>query len=125
MSAAILQGVPATTLDTDIWVDLPERRHFRVLNLCRELGATVLAATTVALRDDTMVNFLYQVHGLRDFEAEWRRAIRLRWLRTTVAVLPLERIIRSKQVVARPKDRAHLPLLRQTLRLRHAAGTRS
>ena len=23
MSAAILQGVPATTLDTDIWVELP------------------------------------------------------------------------------------------------------
>src|SRR5579859_8308015 len=27
MSAAILQGVPATTLDTDIWVDLPSRQY--------------------------------------------------------------------------------------------------
>ncbi len=25
MSAAVLQGVPATTLDTDIWLDLPAR----------------------------------------------------------------------------------------------------
>jgi hypothetical protein len=25
MSGAILQGVPATTLDTDLWIDLPEQ----------------------------------------------------------------------------------------------------
>ena len=56
MSAAILQGVPATTLDTD---------------------------------------------------------------QTIVRVLPIQRIIRSKEFVGRPKDLAHLPLLHQTLRLRH------
>jgi hypothetical protein len=31
MSAAILQGAPATTLDTDLWIDLPERQYVRVL----------------------------------------------------------------------------------------------
>jgi len=31
MSAAILQGVPATTLDTDLWLDLPPRQSIRVL----------------------------------------------------------------------------------------------
>ena len=30
MSAAILQGVPATTLDTDFWVELPERQFVRL-----------------------------------------------------------------------------------------------
>lgn len=33
MSAAILQGVPATTLDTDLWIDLPERQYARVAHL--------------------------------------------------------------------------------------------
>ena len=41
MSAAILQGCPATTLDTDLWVDLaprqvnglPEVRHRDILKL--------------------------------------------------------------------------------------------
>ena len=33
MSAAVLQGVPATTLDTDIWIDLPQREY--VNNLAR------------------------------------------------------------------------------------------
>jgi hypothetical protein len=117
MSAAILQGVPATTLDTDIWLDLPPRAYLRVLELCRRLGATPLARTTVALRDDSLVNFLYEVDGLQSFAVESKRAVRLRWLGTTVLVMSLSRIIRSKQVVQRPKDVAHLPLLRQTLQL--------
>jgi hypothetical protein len=118
MSAAILQGVPSTTLDTHIWIDLPERFYFKILNLCRELDATVLARTVVALSDDTMVNFLYRVHGLRSFTIESKKAVRMRWLGMTVNVLPLSSIIRSKQFIRRPKNLAHLPLLRQTLRLK-------
>jgi hypothetical protein len=117
MSAAVLQGVPATTLDTDIWVDLPSRSYLRVLELCRRLGGKPLAQTAVALSDDSLVNFLYHVDGVQSFAAESKRALHLRWLGTTVAVMPLSRIIKSKQVVQRPKDIAHLPLLRQTLRL--------
>jgi hypothetical protein len=41
MSGAILQGVPATILDTDVWIDLPSRQFIRVLNLCRRLGADI------------------------------------------------------------------------------------
>jgi hypothetical protein len=117
MSAAILQGVPATTLDTDIWLDLPTRAYLQVLELCRRLGATPLARTTVALSDDSLVNFLYRVDGLRSFSAESKTALRLRWLGLTVAVMPVNRIIKSKEAVQRPKDIAHLPLLRQTLKL--------
>ena len=50
MSAAILQGVPATTLDTDLWMDLPSRQYIRVLNLCRSLGAAIAANTVVELK---------------------------------------------------------------------------
>jgi hypothetical protein len=117
MSAAILQGVPATTLDTDIWLDLPARAYLRIHEICRRLGATPLAPTAVALSDDSLVNFLFHVDGLQSFAAESKRALRLRWLGTTVAVMPLAQIIKSKQAVQRPKDIAHLPLLRQTLQL--------
>ena len=118
MSGAILQGVPATTLDTDIWIDLPSRQYIRVLNLCRQLGASVRANTLVDLSDGSTINFLYEVHGLRGFQYEYRRAKRVRWLHTEVAVLPLERIYASKRFVGRPKDLAHLPLLKQTMRLK-------
>jgi hypothetical protein len=126
MSGAILQGVPATTLDTDIWMDLPPRQYMRVLNLSRRLGATLRANTVVDLSDGSTVNFLYEVGGLRSFEYEYQRAKRVRWLQTTVAVLPLERIYASKKYVGRPKDLAHLPLLEQTMKLhRHLKRQRS
>jgi hypothetical protein len=117
MSAAILQGVPATTLDTDLWIDLPERQYVRVLNLCRNLGATILARTVVALPDDSLINFLYRIDGLKTFASEWKNAKRLKWLGIPVKVLPLSRIIRSKETIRREKDIAHLPLLKQTLNL--------
>jgi len=117
MSAAILQGVPATTLDTHLWIDLPARQYIRVIRICRQLGATVLANTVVELSDGSLVNFLYEVHGLEDFGREFMSARRLDWLGSRVAVLPLERIRESKRFVGRPKDLAHLPLLDRTIAL--------
>ena len=117
MSAAVLQGVPATTLDTDIWIDLPEREYVKVLAICRRLGGETLARTVVSLRDDTLVNFLYRVDGLGAFKVEAKKAVRLRWFGMKIDVLPLESIIRSKEAVGREKDMAHLPLLRKTVEL--------
>jgi hypothetical protein len=118
MSGAILQGVPATTLDTNLWIDLPSRQYIQVRNLCRSLGATVRANTVVELTDGSMVNFFYRIDGLRSFSTEYRKAKRIQWFNTEIRVLPLERIYASKKHVGRPKDLAHLPLLEQTIRLR-------
>jgi len=118
MSGAILQGVPATTLDTDLWIDLPERQYMQVIRLCLRLGATMRANTVVELSDGSLVNFLYHVDGLHSFQYEFKRARRMQWLGFRVAVLPLARIYRSKKFVGRPKDLAHLPLLAQTMALR-------
>lgn len=118
MSAALLQGVPATTLGANLWINLPERRYVRVLDICQKLGGKILARTVVALSDDTLVNFLYRIDGLEAFEAELPSAVELDWFGVKVPVLPLESIIKSKRAVARPKDIAHLPLLEQTLAAR-------
>jgi hypothetical protein len=123
MSAAILQGCPATTLDTDLWIDLPPREYMRVLRLCQKLGATIRANTVVDLSDGSIVNFLYHVDGLRTFAWEIRHSRRLKWLGTVVPVLPLRRILQSKKTVGRPKDLAHLPLLEQTIKLRKRSST--
>lgn len=117
MTAAILQGAPATTLDADLWIDLPERQYVKVLEICQKQNATILAQTVVALEDDTLVNFLYRVDGLKSFGAELKRARILDWMGMQVPVLPLKSIIKSKETIRRPKDEAHLPLLRQTLEL--------
>jgi len=70
-----------------------------------------------ALHDDSLVNFLPRVDGIASFKATYPKARRLRWQGMIVRVLPLEAIIRSKNRVGRPKDLAHLPLLRQALRM--------
>jgi hypothetical protein len=124
MSAAILQGCPATTLDTDLWIDLPPRQYMRLLRLCQSLGAQVRANTVVDLSDGSTVNFLYRVDGLSSFSREYRGARKIAWLGTTVAVLPLERILRSKKFVGRAKDLAHLPLLEETIKLGERAKLR-
>jgi hypothetical protein len=117
MSAAILQGTPATTLDTDLWVELPERQFVRLYAIVQRLSGSMLAPTVAALSDDSIVNFLPRVDGLGDFAREYPRAVRLKWQDTKVVVLSLRKIIKSKEFLARPKDLAHLPLLRQTVRL--------
>jgi hypothetical protein len=117
MSAAILQGAPATTLDTDIWIDLPERQYFRVLAIAESIGASRLAPTAVALPDDSLVNFLYRIDGVASFATELRRARRVQLHGVEVPVLAIESVLKSKQFLRRPKDLAHLPLLEETLRL--------
>lgn len=115
MSSAILQGVPATTLDTDLWIDLPERHYMRPVNLCLSLGATMIRPTVVALRNGLLVNFLYRVDGLAGFRSEWQRAIEISLHGVAVKAVSLEGIIRSKEFIARPKDLAVLPLLKDIL----------
>jgi hypothetical protein len=124
MSSAILQGVPATTLDTDLWIDLPERQYLRPVNLARRLGAEMIRQTVVALRDGALVNFLYRVDGLASFVTEWKRAIEITWCGGATHVVSLEQIIRSKEFILREKDIAHLPLLKSVLAARKVARIR-
>jgi len=122
MSAAILQGVPATTLDTDLWVDLPARQYGRVLAVVQKLGGAILARTVVALKDDSLVNFLYRIDGIGSFGEEFELAKEVSLGGCRVRVLPIERIIASKRHLGRPKDIAHLPLLEQVFALLSKRG---
>ena len=120
MAGAILQGVPATTLDTDLWIDLPPRQYMRLINLSIRLGARHISNTVVELEDGSLVNYVYEPNGLRSFSREYRGARSIRWLGHQVRVLPLERIRASKSAAGRPKDLAHLPLIDSVLRARRA-----
>src|SRR2546422_9519443 len=79
MSAAILQGVPVATLDVDLWLDLPSRQYLRAVNIALGQGATMVRNTVVELLDGTLVNFIFEVTGLRKFAAELRKARKLRF----------------------------------------------
>lgn len=123
MAGALLQGAPGATLDTDLWIDLEPRQYMRVMNLCRGQGAQLLAPTVAILADETEVNFVYSPDGLRPFDREYRRAVRIHVQKGfDLWVLPLERILASKVASGRPKDLAVLPLLRRVIRSRRLAG---
>ncbi|MDZ4814786.1 MAG: hypothetical protein SGI71_00800 [Verrucomicrobiota bacterium] len=116
MAAAILQGVPATTLDTDLWIDLPERQYMRINNLCLKLGATILRPTVVMLNDDSLVNFCYRIDGLGNFDTEYSKALSLDIENQKVPVLPLKSILKSKRFMMREKDKIHIRMIREVMK---------
>jgi hypothetical protein len=120
MWAAGAQGVIVTTLDVDIWIDLPPRQYMRVLKIAQQIGATIGANTVVYLEDGTPVNFVYEVTGLRSFSSEVRRRRHVQIDGHDVPVLRLESIVKSKQAIGRDKDKLHIVQIRDFLRCRRA-----
>jgi len=120
MSAAIVQGVMETTLDVDLWIDLPARQYMRVQNIARRTGAVMGANTVAYLPDGTPVNFVFAVTGLGSFAGELRRSRRLDYHGKKIPVQSLERILKSKQAILRDKDRVHIIHIRNLLRCRRA-----
>lgn len=113
MTAANIQGVPGSTLDVDLWIDLSPRDYMRAMNVAVALGAEMIRKTVASLSDQTLVNFVYEVTGLPPFGRTFTKARRMRWNGVLVDVLPLNLIAKSKRAVGRPKDLLHLELIRQ------------
>jgi hypothetical protein len=67
------------------------------------------------------VDFIYEIGGLQSFEREFRRAKKLPFHGLKIPVLPLERICKSKELAARDKDKLHILLIRQVLKLKKSA----
>jgi hypothetical protein len=116
MTAAVYQGVMLNTMDTDIWVDLPTRQYMRLGNIIRSQGGSALSQTLYVLADGKLVNFLFEVTGLKNFEAEYRHALTVKMEGLLVKVLPLARILKSKKAILRDKDMAHIPLIEAVLK---------
>jgi hypothetical protein len=115
MTAANLQGVPGSTVDVDLWLDLPPRQYMRAMNIAVQSGAQFVRDTVVELADGTLVNFVYEVTGLPAFAEVVKNARKLVWDGLKVPVLPLELIRKSKKAIGRPKDLLHIKLIEQRL----------
>jgi hypothetical protein len=116
MTAAVYQGVMLNTMDTDIWVDLPTRQYIRLWNMIRSQGGSALSQTLYVLADGKVVNFLFEVTGLKNFAAEYRSALTVKMEGLAVKVLPLARILKSKKTVLRDKDIVHIPHIEKVLK---------
>jgi hypothetical protein len=120
MSAAIVQGVPGSTRDVDLWVNLPSREYMRAINIALSQGAEMIRNTVVALADQTLLNFVYAVTGLGSFRSEFRNSKKMLFCGIRVNVLRLESIKKSKLAIQRPKDLVHIEQIDTCLRCKNA-----
>jgi hypothetical protein len=119
LSAAALQGAPVVTEDVDLWFGtLEDPKLTRAL---REVGAAYvppfgLNPPMLAGRGSEPFDVVIRMDGLGSFSDEWERAAEITVGKLRLKVLPLERILASKQAANRPKDLRVIPVLQNTLR---------
>jgi len=118
LSAAALQGAPVVTQDVDVWFeDLADPGLGKAL---ARVGGTyvppdgtrppMLVGEAVRLFD-----IVVHMHGLQEFSQERRSAVMVDMGSVEVPVLPLDRIVVSKEATGREKDRLAVPVLRDVL----------
>lgn len=128
--AALLQGAPITTEDMDVLVRDTPRNREKLRDLERRLGrkAVQVSPLTATLRIPTPrahLDILFdEIAGHLRFESLRSRSTRVRMKNVEAVVAALEDVIASKEAAGRPKDVAQLPILRDTLRVRGALGSK-
>ena len=115
LSAAVIQGAPVSTQDVDIWIEDLSNPEF--LKAVKSVGATYvppikLHPPLLVGKNLEFIDLVVNVHGINPFKEEYKRSKKLRLGNLTVRILPIARIIKSKEHLNRPKDRAVLPVLR-------------
>lgn len=120
LSAALLQGVPAVTQDIDLWVkELGSEKFVRAL---KKIGASYIPPGIVganppmiASKELRGIDLVTSCQGLGTVESELKGSLKVRIRELVVNVLPLARIVLSKESAGREKDLAVLPMLRAAL----------
>jgi len=129
-AAAALQGAPIVTQDIDLWFRDPADPGIKTA-VAKTGGAIVpsigLHPPTFAGEAVELFDVVLTMHGLDPFDEEKSRSVLVDLGRLTVRVLALDRVIKSKETIGRPKDALTLPVLRDalaTIRKKQAARAR-
>ena len=118
LSAAALQGAPVVTEDIDLWFeDLSDPKLALAL---RSVGAAYvppfgLNPPMLGGPGSELFDVVIRMDGLDAFGEEWKRALNVKVGKLRLKVLPLDRILASKQAANRPKDQPVIPVLRNAL----------
>lgn len=118
LSAAALQGAPVVTQDIDLWFkDLDQPGIRKALKKVGGSYIPSIALNPPMFEGDSVSLFdiVVHMHGVAEFDEEKKHSIKIPLGRIKVAVLALERIIRSKEATGRDKDKRVLPVLLDVL----------
>ena len=119
LSAAALQGAPVVTEDVDLWFDnLSDPKLMQALVKVGAAYVPPLGYNPPMLAGAGSEPFDVVIHmsGVGKSADEWKRAADIKVGRLRLKVLPLDRILASKQAADRPKDQRVIPVLQNTLR---------
>jgi len=122
-AAAALHGAPVTTLDIDFMFRKTPANMRKLKDFAQELDAQILkpyypvSSLFRVVNDDTgmQIDFMSILHGIKSFENLRSDAVPVEFEGYTLKVASLEKIIRSKKTLGRPRDLAVLEILEKTL----------
>ncbi len=122
-AAAALQGAPVTTLDVDFMFRKTPTNLRKLKVFADELEAQILkpfyplSSLYRVVNDDTgmQIDFMSVLHGIKSFENLRADAVEVDFDDYKLKVASLEKIIRSKKALGRPKDKAVIGILEKTL----------
>jgi len=119
LSAAALQGAPVVTEDIDLWFD--DLSDPKLSQALVKVGAAYIPPfgynpPMLGGVGSEPFDVVIRMNGLGEFADEWKRALEIKVGKLKLKVLPLERILASKQAANRPKDRRVIPVLQNTIR---------
>lgn len=117
-AAAALQGAPIVTQDIDLWFrDLADPALRKAVSA---VGGAIVPA--IGLHPPTfaggaveLFDIVLTMHGLGSFDEETKNSVLIDLGGLRVRILALDRIIKSKETVGRPKDILTLPVLKDAL----------
>lgn len=125
-AAAALQGAPVMTQDLDFFVRATVRNEQKLARVAKRLGLSLsrpfqpVSEIMRAENRDMVVDFVFRLGPGQSFESVRARAVRIPVGAHCARVARLEDVIRAKRAANRPRDRAALPLLEETLQVRKA-----
>ena len=122
-AAAALHGAPVTTLDIDFMFRKTPVNMRKLKLFAKELDAQILkpyypvSSLYRVVNEDTglQVDFMESIHGIKSFENLRSDAVEVEFEGNPLKVASLEKIIKSKKTLGRPRDLAVLEILEKTL----------
>lgn len=117
-AAAALQGAPIVTQDIDLWFRDPADPALK--RAVAKVGGAIVPS--IGLHPPTfaggaveLFDIVMTMHGLGSFDEETKNSIIIDLGGFPVRILALDRIIKSKETLGRPKDILTLPALKDAL----------
>jgi hypothetical protein len=126
-AAAALQGAPVPIQAADLLLRDTPRNHEKLARLCGVLGVgrpikvSELANVLTIVGTRVPIDLIFDcLSGNLSFESVRSRSTKVALKDQIATVASLEDVIKSKEAAGRPKDRAVLPILQDTLRVKKA-----